>query len=128
MGKTNFPKWITANLGYGASGMISAVHNPSEVNGKNVPSFLRERKLFLGVSGAFTANNAITYPSWLNILKILAPVAQCNLTSDKISFRPLYYSFLSKKYKYKKTNKHYRYISSRTKASKAAYRVSPRCA
>ncbi|MEO8861918.1 MAG: DUF2279 domain-containing protein [Ginsengibacter sp.] len=91
MGKTNFPKWITANLGYGASGMISAVHNPSEVNGKNVPSFLRERKLFLGVSGAFTANNATIYPSWLNILKIPAPVAQWNLTSDKISFRPLYY-------------------------------------
>lgn len=91
MGKTNFPKWITANVGYGASGMISAVHNPSEMNGKNIPSFLRERKLFLGVSGAFTANNAITYPSWLNILKIPAPVAQWNLTSDKISFRPLYY-------------------------------------
>lgn len=91
MGKSNFPKWITANLGYGASGMISAVHNPSEVNGKEVPSFTRERKLFLGVTGSFTANNAITYPSWLNILKIPAPVAQWNLTSNKISFNPLYY-------------------------------------
>lgn len=89
--KTNFPKWITANLGYGASGMISAVHNASEVNGKKIPSFLRERKLFLGVSGAFTANNTITYPSWLNLLKMPAPVVQWNLTSDKISFRPLYY-------------------------------------
>ena len=91
MGKTNFPKWINANIGYGASGMTGAVHNPSVVDGKPVPSFTRQRKMFFGVTGAFTANNTISYPSWLNIFKIPSPVVEWNLQSSKIKFRSFYY-------------------------------------
>lgn len=91
MGKTNFPKWINADIGYGASGMTGAVTNPSVVNGKTIPSFTRERKLFFGFTGAFTAYHTTPFPSWFNIFKVPSPVLQWNLTEKKISFDPIYY-------------------------------------
>lgn len=91
MGKTNFPKWITANFGYGATGMTGAITNPTNVDGKTIPSFARQRKLFFGIDGAFTANKSITYPSWFNIFKIPSPAIEWNLALDKVSFKPIYY-------------------------------------
>lgn len=91
LGKTNFPKWITADFGYGASGMTGAVTNPSDVHGKEIPRFDRERKLFFGFSGAFTANKSLPYASWLNVFKVPAPVAEWDLTSNKVVFKPFYY-------------------------------------
>jgi Predicted periplasmic lipoprotein (DUF2279) len=91
MGKTNFPKWIMADVGYGASGMTGAVTNPSVVDGKPIPSFTRERKLFLGVSGAFTTNHSIPYPSWVNIFKVPSPVLEWNITNSKVVFKPFYF-------------------------------------
>lgn len=91
LGKTNFPKWIDADFGYGAEGMTGAVINPTTLNGKPIPSFERQRKLFFGVDGAFTANKSITYPSWLNIFKIPAPVIEWNLGLDNVRFKPIYY-------------------------------------
>lgn len=91
MGKNSFPKWINADIGYGAYGMTGAVKNPSIVDGKAVPSFTRQRKLFFGITGAFTANKSTTYPSWLNIFKVPSPVVEWNLKSNKIKFRPFYY-------------------------------------
>jgi hypothetical protein len=91
LGKTDFPRWINADIGYGAEGMTGAVINPSVVDGKTIPSFTRQRKLFFGVTGAFTTKNNITYPSWLNIFKVPTPVMEWNLTKNKIKFRPFYY-------------------------------------
>ena len=91
LGKTNFPRWINADIGYGAEGMTGAVINPSVVDGKTIPSFTKQRKLFFGVDGAFTTKNNITYPSWLNIFKVPTPVMEWNLTKNKIKFRPFYY-------------------------------------
>ena len=91
MGKTNFPKWIMADVGYGASGMTGAVTNPSVVDGKAIPAFARQRKLFVGVSGAFTANHSVPFPSWVNIFKVPSPVLEWNITNSKVSFRPFYY-------------------------------------
>ncbi|HXR82717.1 MAG TPA: hypothetical protein VN722_00250 [Hanamia sp.] len=34
--------------------MTGAVINPKEVNGKSIPSFERNRKMFFGIGGAFT--------------------------------------------------------------------------
>jgi len=91
LGKTNFPKWITADFGYGASGMTGAVTNPSKVNGKDIPRFDRERKLFFGFSGAFTANKSLPYASWLNVFKVPAPVVEWNITGNKVVFKPFYF-------------------------------------
>jgi hypothetical protein len=91
MGKTNFPKWINADIGYGASGMTGAVTNPSAVDGKTIPAFTRQRKLFFGITGAFTAYHTIPFPSWFNIFKVPSPALQWNLTDKKISFDPFYY-------------------------------------
>ena len=91
MGKTNFPKWINADIGYGASGMTGAVKNPSIVDGKPIPAFSRQRKIFFGITGAFIANKSIPYPSWLNIFKVPSPLIEWNITNSKVVFRPFYY-------------------------------------
>jgi hypothetical protein len=90
-GKSNFPKWINADIGYGADGMTGAVTNPSIVDGKPIPSFTRQRKLFFGVDGAFTTKNNIPYPGWINVLRIPTPVVEWKLKDNKIKFRPIYY-------------------------------------
>jgi hypothetical protein len=43
----NFPRWLNASVGYGAEGMIGAVKNPSEINGKPIPEFRRYRQFYL---------------------------------------------------------------------------------
>lgn len=89
--KNNFPKMINADIGYGAQGMTGAVINPSVVDGKTIPSFTRQRKLFFGVTGAFVTKNNTPYSSWLNIIKVPSPVVEWNLKSSKIKFRPFYF-------------------------------------
>jgi hypothetical protein len=91
LGKTNFPKWINADIGYGAEGMTGAVINPSLLDGKTIPAFTRQRKLFFSATGAFTTKNNISYPSWLNIFKVPAPVMEWNLTKNTIKFNPFYF-------------------------------------
>ncbi|MDQ2719996.1 MAG: YfiM family protein [Bacteroidota bacterium] len=91
LGKTNFPKWIDADFGYGAEGMTGAVTNPTVVDGKPIPSFERQRKLFFGVTGAFTTKRETPYPSWLNIFKVPSPVVEWKLKDNKIKLKPLYF-------------------------------------
>ncbi len=85
----NFPRWMNADIGYGADGMIGGIVNPKEVNGKPVPTFERNRKLFFGIDGAFTKPGTIPYPSWINTFRIPSPVLE--LKEHKIKFRPLYF-------------------------------------
>lgn len=87
----HFPRWLEADFGYGAQGMTGAVTNPSTVDGKSIPSFERERKLFFGITGAFTTKNNIAYQSFVNIFKIPSPVVEWNLKENKIKFIPLYF-------------------------------------
>ena len=49
--KTNtaFPKWLNAAVGYGAEGMIGANKNPTEINGKKIPSFDRYRQYYFSL-------------------------------------------------------------------------------
>lgn len=89
--KANIPKWITADVGYGATGMTGAVTNPAEVNGKPIPSYSRDRELFFSIGGAFLANKNISYPSWINIFKIPSPALGYNLTQSKLKLYALYY-------------------------------------
>jgi Predicted periplasmic lipoprotein (DUF2279) len=91
MGKNNFPKWINVDVGYGADGMTGAVTNPSIVDGKKIPEFTRQRKLFFGFSGAFNKKDNIPYPSWINIFRVPSPVVEWKLKENKIKFRPFYF-------------------------------------
>jgi len=43
----HFPQWLNLAAGYGAEGMVGAVTNPTEVNGKTVPYFRRYRQFYL---------------------------------------------------------------------------------
>jgi len=80
---------MNADFGYGADGMTGAVINPKEVNGKIIPSFERNRKMFFGIDGAFTKPATIPFPSWINIFRIPIPVLE--LKKNKITFRPYYF-------------------------------------
>ena len=44
---SGFPRWLNLAAGYGAEGMIGAVKNPSEINGKSIPPFNRYRQFYL---------------------------------------------------------------------------------
>jgi hypothetical protein len=44
---SHFPQWLNLSAGYGAEGMVGAVKNPKEVNGKPVPEFRRYRQFYL---------------------------------------------------------------------------------
>ena len=85
----NFPGWMNADIGYGADGMTGAVINPKEVNGKTIPSFERNRKIFFGIDGAFTKPGTTPFPSWINIFRIPTPLLE--FKEHKIKFRPLYF-------------------------------------
>lgn len=85
----NFPAWMNADVGYGADGMTGAVINPKEVDGKPIPSFERNRKIFFGIDGAFTKPGTTPYPSWINIFRIPGPTLE--FKEHKIKFRPFYF-------------------------------------
>lgn len=92
---SKFPKWINIAAGYGAEGMTGAVENPSEINGKPIPSFTRYRKFYLSLDvdltrirtkskflkGVFTV---------LSFIKIPAPALEYN-TLGTFRFHPLYF-------------------------------------
>jgi Predicted periplasmic lipoprotein (DUF2279) len=44
---SHFPQWLNISAGYGAEGMVGAVKNPTEVNGRPVPEFKRYRQFYL---------------------------------------------------------------------------------
>jgi hypothetical protein len=44
---SHFPQWLNLSAGYGAEGMVGAVKNPTEVNGRPVPEFKRYRQFYL---------------------------------------------------------------------------------
>lgn len=89
----NFPRWITADVGYGAEGMIGARTNPETIDGKPVPAFERYRKLFIGVGGAFKKEGKeyIPFPCWVNIVRLPSPAVEFKLNSFKPKFKPFYF-------------------------------------
>ena len=88
---TTFPRYINADIGYGADGMTGAVTNPTTVNDVVLPVFARQRKLFLSLSGQFVAKNGFSYSSWLNIFKIPSPVLEYQTGIRKLSVKPVYF-------------------------------------
>ncbi|MBP6687700.1 MAG: DUF2279 domain-containing protein [Lacibacter sp.] len=45
--ESNFPAWFNVAAGIGADGMVGAMKNPAEINGKEIPSFKRTRQFYL---------------------------------------------------------------------------------
>jgi uncharacterized protein YfiM (DUF2279 family) len=46
---TEFPGWLNASIGYGADGMTGGSKNASEINGKPIPTFKRQRKYYFSL-------------------------------------------------------------------------------
>lgn len=87
----NFPKWMNADLGYGAEGMIGAFKNPAEIDGKQIAQFIRQRKLFFGLDGAFTKKNTTPYPTFLNVIRIPSPILEYKLKTKQLKPHILYF-------------------------------------
>lgn len=90
----NFPRWMSADLGYGAEGMIGSRSNPTMINEKPIPSFERYRKLFFGLGGAIKkeGKDYIPFPCWINIVRLPSPVVEFKLGKTfKPKFYPIYY-------------------------------------
>jgi hypothetical protein len=91
---SGFPQWANLAFGYGAEGMTGANYNPSEVNGKPIPSFKRYRQFYISPdvdlfriqSGNFI--NDASYST--RFLKMPAPALEFN-TDNHIKFHWLYY-------------------------------------
>lgn len=87
----NFPRWMNADIGYGAEGMIGAFKNPKEIDGTPIPEFVRQRKLFFGIDGAITKKNTIPYPTFLNVIRMPSPVLEYKLKTKQLKGHLLYY-------------------------------------
>ena len=88
----NFPRWMTADIGYGAEGMIGGTTNPKEIDGKAVPSFQRYRKLLIGIGGEFKKpGDDIPYPLWGNLLRYPSPAVEFKFNGSKPRLVPLYF-------------------------------------
>lgn len=89
---SRFPKWINADIGYGAEGMVNAVVNSSSIDGKPVPAFSRSRKLFFSADGAFAKKGSFPYPGWINIVHLPVPVAEVKIKNKfPLKVKPLYF-------------------------------------
>ena len=89
----NFPRWMTADAGYGAEGMIDARSNPSLIDGQAIPSFERYRKLYVGVGGEFKkpGKELIPFPLWGNIIRFPSPAVEFTLNGSKPKLKPFYF-------------------------------------
>jgi hypothetical protein len=92
---TKFPRWFNVAAGYGAEGMVNAVTNPAEVDGKKVPSFTRYRQFYLSADAdLYRINNlspfATTVLKLNRTVKMPSPTLEWNKV-EGLKFHPLYY-------------------------------------
>ncbi len=52
--ESSFPKWLSIGLGFGAEGMTGGNENPTQVDGKDIPSFERYTQYYLGLDLDFS--------------------------------------------------------------------------
>ena len=90
-----FPRWLNFAAGYGAEGMVGAVQNPSEVNGKPVPYFRRYRQFYFSLDADLYRINGLS-PLAATLLKVNrtikmpAPALEWNEVNG-LHFHPFYY-------------------------------------
>ena len=92
---TSFPTWLNAAFGYGADGMTGGSKNASEINGKLLPGFKRQRKYYF----SFDANLKKIDGKHLNtkallalpeIFKIPFPAVEI-IKKSTVKFYPVYF-------------------------------------
>jgi hypothetical protein len=92
---TKFPRWFNVAAGYGAEGMVNAVTNPTEVDGKKVPSFRRYRQFYLSADAdLYRINNVSPFATTVlklnRTVKMPSPTLEWNKV-EGLKFHPLYY-------------------------------------
>lgn len=95
LSRSGFPYWLNAAVGYGGEGMITAVKNPSVIDGKPVPAFERYRQFYIAPDidffrvpfRSFFLNHAF-YDS--RFIKIPAPALEYN-GLKQFRFHPFYF-------------------------------------
>lgn len=92
---SGFPRWLNAAVGYGAEGMIGARSNPSEVDGRPVPSFRRYRQFYFSFdTDLYRVDGLSPLASSLlelnRLLKTPAPALEWNAVHG-IQIHPAYY-------------------------------------
>jgi hypothetical protein len=92
---THFPQWLNLTAGYGAEGMVGAVDNPKEVDGKPVPEFRRYRQFYFSFDTDLYRIDGLS-PLATTLLKVNrtiktpAPALEWNEV-DGFHFHPFYY-------------------------------------
>ena len=91
----NFPRWLNLAVGYGAEGMIGAVKNPTEIDGKPIPSFQRYRQFYFSFdTDLYRINGLDPWAATLlkvnRTIKTPAPALEWNEVKGLI-LHPLYY-------------------------------------
>ena len=92
---SGFPRWLNLAAGYGAEGMIGAVKNPAEINGRKIPDFTRYRQFYVSFdTDLYRIKNlgpgAATLLSLNRIIKMPAPAYEWNSVQRGI-FHWLYF-------------------------------------
>ena len=92
---THFPQWLNASFGYGAEGMIGATKNPTEINGRAIPSFDRYRQFYFSFDTDLYRIDglsplATTLLKTNRTFKTPAPALEWN-QEDGIKFHVFYY-------------------------------------
>jgi len=92
---SKFPKWLSLGLGYGAEGMTGGYSNPTEVDGKPIPSFERYRQYYVAID--FDLARIETRSKFLgglfkliNIIHLPSPSIEFN-EGRATKFRALYF-------------------------------------
>jgi hypothetical protein len=90
--ESTFPAWLNVAAGIGADGMIGALKNPAEINGKEIPSFKRTRQFYLAPDAdlhRIRSAQALNAPLFLlQYFKMPAPAIEWK-TDGKIKLNPI---------------------------------------
>lgn len=90
--ESNFPVWFNVAAGIGADGMIGALKNPAEINGKEIPSFKRTRQFYLAPDAdlhRIRSEQALNAPLFLlQYFKTPAPAIEWK-TDGKLKLKPI---------------------------------------
>ncbi|MEI9934602.1 MAG: hypothetical protein WDM71_07050 [Ferruginibacter sp.] len=86
---------MNLSAGYGAEGMVGAVTNPAEVDGKKVPYFKRYRQFYFSADAdLYRINNLSPFATTIlklnRTLKMPAPTLEWNV-ADGLKYHWLYY-------------------------------------
>ena len=82
-GNNGFPSWLNASIGYGAEGMTGGSENATEINGKKIPMFKRQRKYYFSID----ANIKNIYSKNLNTKALLVIPEIFKLPFPSVEFK-----------------------------------------